>query len=79
MIGVLGSLGQPLPVDPTQVSTPAVDWAAVAPLLVLVGGALVLMLASAFVRTPKVTMPYTVVTCLVVSVVLSLIMTIFRR
>jgi NADH-quinone oxidoreductase subunit N len=65
VIGVLGSLGQPLPVDPTPVSTPAVDWAAVAPLLVLVGGALVLMLASAFVRTPKVTVPYTVITCLV--------------
>ena len=48
MIGVLGSLAQPLPVDPLPIERPGVDWGAVAPMLVLVGGALALMLASSF-------------------------------
>jgi NADH-quinone oxidoreductase subunit N len=64
VIAVLGSLSQPLPVDPTPIETPAVDWAAEAPLLVLVGGALVLMLVSSFVRTRRATVAYTVLTCL---------------
>ena len=55
MIGVLATLGQPLPVDPSPIDTPTVDWAAEAPLLVLVGGALLLMLASAFVRSRRST------------------------
>ena len=65
MIGVLATLGQPLPVDPSPIDTPTVDWAAEAPLLVLVGGALLLMLASAFVRSRRSTVGYTVFTCLV--------------
>ena len=63
MIGLLAS--QPLPVDPTPIETPGVDWGAVAPMLVLVGGALVLMLAASFVRSRTTTVPYTVFTCLV--------------
>ena len=65
MIGVLATLGQPLPVDPSPIDTPTVDWAAEAPLLVLVGGALLLMLASAFVKSRRSTVGYTVFTCLV--------------
>jgi heme exporter protein B len=65
VIGVLASLWQPLPVDPSPVDTPTIDWAAEAPLLVLVGGALVLMLVSAFVRSRRSTVGYTVFTCLV--------------
>ncbi len=65
MIAVLGSLSQPLPVDPTPVATPTVDWAATAPLFVLVGGALVLMLVSSFVRSRRSTVAYTIFTCLV--------------
>ena len=63
MIGFLAS--QPLPVDPSPIETPGVDWGAVAPMLVLVGGALLLMLAASFVRSRTTTVPYTVFTCLV--------------
>jgi NADH-quinone oxidoreductase subunit N len=55
---------QPLPVDPTPIETPGVDWGAVLPLLILSGGALVLLLVAAFVRR-RATPVYTVVTCLV--------------
>ncbi|MFO7281556.1 MAG: NADH-quinone oxidoreductase subunit N [Thermoanaerobacterales bacterium] len=64
-MAVFGSLSQPLPADPTPVETPSVDWAAAAPLLVLVGGALVLMLWSSFVRSRRATHLYTAFTCLV--------------
>jgi NADH-quinone oxidoreductase subunit N len=65
VIALLGSLSQPLPVDPTPIDTPTVDWAAEAPLLVLVVGALVLMLISSFVRSRRTTVLYTVLTCLI--------------
>ena len=65
MIALLGSLSQPLPVDPSPIDTPTVDWAAEAPLITLVVGALVLMLISSFVRSRRSTVPYTVITCLV--------------
>jgi NADH-quinone oxidoreductase subunit N len=65
VIGLLATLGQPLPVDPTPIETPATAWRAEAPLLVLVGGALVLMLVSSFVRNRRSTVAYTVFTCLV--------------
>ena len=65
MIALLGSLSQPLPADPSPIETPTVDWAAEAPLLVLVGGALVLMLISAFVRSRRTSLLYTVLTCLI--------------
>ena len=65
MIALLGSLSQPLPLDPTPIETPTVDWAAEAPLITLVAGALVLMLISAFVRSRRTTVPYTVLTCLI--------------
>jgi NADH-quinone oxidoreductase subunit N len=64
VLGSLGSLTQPLPVDPTPIDTPRVDWAGEGPLLVLVGAALALMLVSAFVRRRRITVWYTVVTCL---------------
>src|SRR5918996_1690096 len=35
MIGVLGSLAQPLPVDPMPIERPGVDWGALAPMVVL--------------------------------------------
>ena len=50
MIATLASLAQPLPEDPDPIPRPEVDWGAVAPVLILVGGALVLMLVSSFVR-----------------------------
>jgi NADH-quinone oxidoreductase subunit N len=65
VIALLGSLSQPLPADPSPIETPTVDWAAEAPLLVLVGGALVLMLISAFVRSRRTSLLYTVLTCLI--------------
>jgi NADH-quinone oxidoreductase subunit N len=65
VIPLLGSVAQPLPVDPSPVETPAIDWGAEAPLLVLVGGALTLMLVSSFVRSRRTSVLYTVLTCLV--------------
>ena len=65
MIALLASVSQPLPVDPSPIETPTVDWAAEAPLLILVVGALVLMLISAFVRSRRSTVPYTALTCLI--------------
>src|SRR5215471_3503003 len=73
-MGLLAALPlQPLPVKPTPIATPDVDWAAVAPVLILVGGALVLMLISTFVGR-KATAPYTAVTCaLAVGVIVAVV------
>jgi NADH-quinone oxidoreductase subunit N len=79
VIGVLATLGQPLPVDPSPIDTPSVDWAAEAPLLVLVGGALLLMLASAFVRSRRSTVPYTVFTCLVAAGAIGAVVPLWRE
>jgi len=65
VIALLASVSQPLPVDPSPIDTPTVDWAAEAPLLILVVGALALMLISAFVRSRRSTVPYTALTCLI--------------
>ena len=51
MIALLAVLNQPLPQDPTPIATPAVDWWALGPMLALVGGALLLMLLTSFVRS----------------------------
>ena len=51
MIALLAVLSQPLPQDPTPIATPAVDWWALGPMLALVGGALLLMLLTSFVRS----------------------------
>jgi NADH-quinone oxidoreductase subunit N len=64
LIATLATLAQPLPVDPDPIARPDVDWWAVAPVLVLSAGALVLMLASAFVRSRTATLGYTVITVL---------------
>ena len=63
-LALLGSLAQS-PTDPVPIDTPTVDWGAEAPLVLLVGGALVLMLASSFVRSRRSTRRYTAFTCLV--------------
>ncbi|HEX8803843.1 MAG TPA: NADH-quinone oxidoreductase subunit N [Acidimicrobiales bacterium] len=63
--GLLGLAGQPLPVEPDAIRRPAVDWGAAAPVLVLGGGALLLMLMASFARDRTATTRYTVVTCLV--------------
>ena len=51
MIALLAILNQPIPVDPTPIDTPHVDWWALGPMLALVGGALLLMLLTSFVRS----------------------------
>ena len=65
VLAPLASLSQPLPVDPNPIDTPAVDWWAVGPTLVLVGGALVMLLVSCFVTSRKATIGYTIFTCAV--------------
>ncbi|HEX6236990.1 MAG TPA: NADH-quinone oxidoreductase subunit N [Acidimicrobiales bacterium] len=64
MIALLGSIRQPLPVDPEPIEGPTVDWLALTPLLVLAGGALVLLLVASFVRRRSANRLYTVLTCL---------------
>ena len=78
MIAVLGSLGQPLPVDPTPIPTPDVDWAAIAPGLVLVAGALVLLLVSSFVQR-RATAPYTAITCVAATGAVVAVVPLWRR
>lgn len=55
-------LAQPLDADVEPITRPGVDWAALAPVLVLVGAALVLMLLATFVRRGLPSALYTVVT-----------------
>lgn len=64
MTALLGSIRQPLPVDPQPIEGPTVDWLALTPLLVLAGGALVLLLVSSFVPRRSANRLYTVLTCL---------------
>jgi NADH-quinone oxidoreductase subunit N len=65
VLAPLASLSQPLPTEPSPIDTPAVDWWAAAPMLVLVVGALVLMLVSCFVPPRRGTGGYTIFTCAV--------------
>ncbi len=46
MIATLSSLAQPLPIDAEPLARPDVAWIALGPVLVLIGGALLLMLVS---------------------------------
>lgn len=55
-------LAQPLDADVEPITRPGVDWAALAPVLILVGAALVLMLLATFVRRGLPSVLYTVVT-----------------
>jgi NADH-quinone oxidoreductase subunit N len=79
VIGLLGTVSQPLPVDPTPIATPTVDWGAEAPLLILVGGALVMMLFSSFVRSRRSTAGYTVFTCLVALAAIGAVVPLWRE
>jgi NADH-quinone oxidoreductase subunit N len=63
-LGLVGRVGQPLPVDPERIPAPDVDWLAVSPVLILVGSALLLMLISAFVPRRAAVGVYTTLTCL---------------
>jgi NADH-quinone oxidoreductase subunit N len=50
VLGGLARLGQPLPESPDPITRPGIDWWALGPVLALVGGALLLMLLTSFVR-----------------------------
>jgi NADH-quinone oxidoreductase subunit N len=63
VIDMLATLSQPLPTDPTAIETPAINWSAAAPLLILIGGALVVMLVASFVTAKRITTVYTAITC----------------
>lgn len=60
---MIGFIIQPLPVDPTPVDTPAVDWWALGPMLALLAGATLLMLLTSFVRSRLFPGAYALVTC----------------
>jgi NADH-quinone oxidoreductase subunit N len=59
---LLGVLSQPLPDEPTPIATPSVDWWAVGPLLAVLGGAVLLMLLTTFVRSRLFRGAYALVT-----------------
>ena len=62
MNALLAIVNQPLPTDPTPVETPTVDWWALGPMLALIGGALLLMLLTTFVRSRLFPGAYALVT-----------------
>ena len=47
---MISLVGQPLPIDPEPIARPEVAWVAVGPVLVLVGGALLMMIVGALAR-----------------------------
>jgi NADH-quinone oxidoreductase subunit N len=51
MLATLASLLQPLDTDPTPITKVPVAWVAVLPVLILIGGALVLLVVDALMRT----------------------------
>ena len=59
---MIAFLNQPLPDDPTPIHTPTVDWWALAPMLALIGGAMLLMLLTTFFRSRLFPGAYAVVT-----------------
>jgi NADH-quinone oxidoreductase subunit N len=60
-----GITAQPLPFDPEPIARPSVDWWALAPVLTLVSGALLLMLYTTFVRARPFRGAYALVTSIV--------------
>ena len=79
MISLLAAVGQPLPDDPEPIVRPGVDWAALAPVLILVGGALLLMLVPAFRRRGLPSATYMLVTCLTALGVIGAAVPLWRR
>jgi NADH-quinone oxidoreductase subunit N len=85
VIAVLGSLvvrgapGQPLPVEPDPIVTPHVDWWGIAPLLALLGGALLLMLLTSFVRSRLFPGAYALVTCVAAGAAIGLCFPLWER
>jgi NADH-quinone oxidoreductase subunit N len=87
-LGSLGSLGsfgsaggssQPLPVDPTPIPQPGVDWLAITPVLILVGGALVLMLASSLIGKRTAMAAYTTITCVAGLATIGVVVPLWRQ
>lgn len=75
----LSFITQPLPEDPTPISTPAIDWWALAPMLALIGGALLLMLITAFVRRRPFPGLYALVTIASAGTAIGLAVPLWRR
>jgi NADH-quinone oxidoreductase subunit N len=79
MLATLGSLGQPLPVDPDPITTPGVDWWALGPALALVVGALLLMVLTTFVRSHLFPGAYALVTVVAASTAIGLSVPLWRE
>jgi NADH-quinone oxidoreductase subunit N len=79
VLGSLGSLSQPLPVDPEPIATPGVDWWALGPVLALVGGGLLLMLLTSFVRGRLFPGAYALITVLAAGTAIGLSVPLWRR
>jgi NADH-quinone oxidoreductase subunit N len=71
--------GQPLPVDPDPISTPGVDWWALGPLLALVGGALLLMLVTTFIRSRLFPGAYALITVVAGGTAIGLAVPLWQR
>jgi NADH-quinone oxidoreductase subunit N len=64
---LIAAASQPLPEEPTPIERPEVAWVAIAPVLVLVGGALLLLLVAALNRARPLPGVYTLFTVLTAS------------
>ena len=65
ILSLLALLGQPIEDAPNPIDTIDVAWSAVAPVLVLIGGALVLLAADALRRRPPINGSYALVTTVI--------------
>lgn len=79
MNAFLAVVGQPLPVDPEPIQTPHVDWWALGPILALVGGALLLMLLTSFLRSRLFPGAYALVTSIAGMAAIGLSVPLWRR
>jgi NADH-quinone oxidoreductase subunit N len=79
VIAFLARVSQPLPDDPEPIARPDVDWAALAPVLILAGGALLLMLLVALIRRRLPSGLYTLITCATALGVIGAAIPLWRR
>jgi NADH-quinone oxidoreductase subunit N len=78
-VGVLGSIAQSAQDELEPISTPHVDWWALGPVLALVGGALLLMLLTAFVRSRLFPGAYALITVITAGTAIGLAVPLWRR
>ncbi|HEY8548237.1 MAG TPA: NADH-quinone oxidoreductase subunit N [Acidimicrobiales bacterium] len=79
MNALLAVVSQPLPAEPEPIVTPHVDWWALGPVLALVGGALLLLLLTSFVRSRLFPGAYALITSIAGLAAIGLAIPLWRR